>query len=50
MNFKIEEIRQEMVQEVAKVDQNYSSLPTKVDIVADSVTKLVVYHTSVNSK
>lgn len=50
MNSKIEEICQEMTQEVAKVDQNYSSLHTKVDIVADVVTKIVKYHTSLLNK
>ncbi|CAI9281849.1 unnamed protein product [Lactuca saligna] len=36
--------------EVAKVDQNYSSIHTKVDIVVDAFTKLAEYHTSLNSK
>ncbi|CAI9271777.1 unnamed protein product [Lactuca saligna] len=39
-----------MMQEVAKVHQNYSILHNKVDIVADAVTKLDEYHTSMNSK
>ncbi|CAI9279561.1 unnamed protein product [Lactuca saligna] len=40
----------DMTHEVAKVDQNYSSLHTQVDIVFDAVTKLVEYHTSLHSK
>lgn len=39
-----------MVQEVVKVDQNYSNLHNKVDIVSDAVMRLVDYHTSLNSK
>lgn len=39
-----------MTKEIAKVDQNYSNLYTKVDIIVDAVTKLVNYHTSLNSK
>lgn len=50
VNLKIEELRQEMMKEIAKADQNYYNLHTKVDIITDAVTKLVEYHTSLNSK
>lgn len=33
-----------------KVDKNYSKLHTNVDIFANAVTKLIEYHTSLNSK
>lgn len=35
-----------MIYEVEKVDRNYSSLHTKVDIVVEVIMKLVEYHTS----
>ena len=41
VNLKIEEIRQEMTKEVAKVDHSYLNLHTEVDIVANVVMKLV---------
>lgn len=50
VNLKVEEIRKEMMQEVTKVDHNYYILHTKVYIVVDVVTKIVEYHTTINSK
>ena len=50
VNFKFEELYQEMMKEVAKFDQNYSNLHTKVDIVAVAVTKLVELNTSLLDK
>lgn len=43
VNFKIEEIRQEMKKEVVNVYQNYSTLHNKMYIVVDAVKKIAKF-------
>lgn len=49
-NFKIEELHYETMNEVSKVDLNYSNIHTKVDVVADVVKKIVEFSNSLISK
>lgn len=48
---KVEEsIKSEMSKEVEKVEHNYSSLHSKVDIIANTIKKLVEYYTLFSTK
>lgn len=46
VNLKIEELKVDMVKEIAALDHNYSSLHKKVDIIFNDVTKVVEWYTS----
>lgn len=50
MNLKLEEICSDIAKGVAQLDHNYSSLNTKVDIIATTMTKVVEFYTSLISK
>lgn len=50
VNFKIEEIRQEMKKEVVNVYQNYSTLHNKMDIVVDAVKKIAKFTSTLFTK
>lgn len=50
VNRKVEEIQLEMSKEVVKLDQNYSNLHTKVDVIADAVTKVLESFNSLCTK
>lgn len=50
VNLKIEELRVDMAKEIADLDHNYSSLHTKVGIIADVVTKVVEMYNSLLPK
>lgn len=50
MNLKIEEIRSEMAKEVLKIDHNYSTLNTKVYIIAEAMMKVVGLYNSLLPK
>lgn len=50
VNLKIEELRSELVKEVAALDKNYPSLQTKVDIIVDAMTNVVKWYNSLIPK
>ncbi|CAI9259277.1 unnamed protein product [Lactuca saligna] len=50
LNFKVEDLRNEMTKEVVKLDQNYSNIHTKIDIIADVVTKVFDFYNSLVTK
>ncbi|CAI9290319.1 unnamed protein product [Lactuca saligna] len=50
VNLKIEELHSDVAKEVATLDQNYSSLHTKVDIIADVVTNVVKWYNTLLAK
>ena len=50
VNVKVAELKSEMSKEVAKLDQNYSTLQTKVDVIVDVVMKVVEYFNSLSTK
>ncbi|CAH1422081.1 unnamed protein product [Lactuca virosa] len=50
VNLTVAELKPEMTKEVEKIEKNYSVLHGKVDVVADSITKLVEYNTSYSTK
>ncbi|CAI9266319.1 unnamed protein product [Lactuca saligna] len=50
VNLKVEALKFEMSKEVAKIEQNYSSLHGKVDIIVDAIKKLVEYYTFFSTK
>ncbi|CAI9282985.1 unnamed protein product [Lactuca saligna] len=50
INLKVAELKPEMTKKVENLESNYSLLHGKVDVIADSITKLVEYHTSFSTK
>lgn len=50
VNLKLEEICFEMAKEVVKLDNDYSTLNMKVDIVVAAITKLVELYKSLLTK
>ena len=48
VNFKLQELREDMSKEIASVQQDYSSLHQKVDIICDAVTKYVKMYESLS--
>lgn len=50
VNFKLQELREDMGLEIAVLQQDYSSLHQKVDLIADVVTKFVKLYEALNTK
>ncbi|CAI9300099.1 unnamed protein product [Lactuca saligna] len=49
LNLKIEELGEDMAKEISALDNNYSSLHKKVDIIADTITKVLEWYNSLLS-
>lgn len=50
VNFKLQELREDMGLEIAVLQQDYSSLHQKVDLIADVVTKFVKLYEALSPK
>ncbi|CAH1447373.1 unnamed protein product [Lactuca virosa] len=50
VSLKVVELKSEITKEVAKLEQAYSTLHGKVDVISDVVAKLVEYNTSYSTK
>lgn len=50
VNLKVQELKSKISKEVEKIERNYSNLNCKVDVILDSIAKLVEYNTSYSTK
>ncbi|CAH1453692.1 unnamed protein product [Lactuca virosa] len=50
LDLKVVELKSEMAKKVEKVEKNYVVLYTKLDVIADAITKLVNFNTDYSTK
>ncbi|CAI9289568.1 unnamed protein product [Lactuca saligna] len=50
VKLKMDELKPKISKEVVKIEQNYTSLHNKVDVLADVIKKLVEYNTFFSTK